>query len=147
MEQPTSGSSLQIKALSFQNQSCGFSYHGKTESSCHRWFSLPMIAEPTVLVLEGEDLALKWDAGGWMFHSLGGSFGSSPCSALNLFIFLLRLDRRNFGPRMMHASDLCPILPLRTWWWYSRCWPPDASSLTGGRPSYKILYSIYCVIS
>ena len=46
-----------------------------------------------------------------MFYSLGGSFGLSPCSALNLFIFLLRLGGRNFGPRMMHASDLCPILP------------------------------------
>ena len=27
------------------------------------------------------------------------------------FIFLLRLGGRNFGPRMMQASDLCPILP------------------------------------
>ena len=45
-----------------------------------------------------------------MLHSLSGSFGSSPCSALNLFIFLLRLGGRNFGPRMIHASDLCPIL-------------------------------------
>ena len=46
-----------------------------------------------------------------MFHSIGGSFGYSPCSALNLFIFLLRLGGRNFGPRMMHASYLCPIIP------------------------------------
>ena len=46
-----------------------------------------------------------------MFHSIGGSFGYSPCSALNLFIFLLRIGGRNFGPRMMHASSLCPILP------------------------------------
>ena len=29
MEQPTSGRSLQIQDLSFYNQPCGFSYHGK----------------------------------------------------------------------------------------------------------------------
>ena len=74
-----------------------------------QWLSFPMISETTGLVLEGEDLDLRWASGGWLFHSLGDCFGSSPCSALNWLIFLLIIVGRNFGPRMMHASALCPI--------------------------------------
>ena len=46
-----------------------------------------------------------------MFHSLGGSIGSSPWSTFNWFIFLLRICGRNFVPRMIQASYLCPIIP------------------------------------
>ena len=70
-----------------------------------------MIAEITGLVLEGEELNLKRASGGWLLHYLGGSFGLSPWSELKRLIFLLRFGGRNFGPRMMHASALCPILP------------------------------------
>ena len=44
-------------------------------------------------------------------QSIGGSFGSSPWRELNWFIFLLRLVGRNFGPQMIQASALCPIIP------------------------------------
>ena len=75
------------------------------------WLSIPMIADITGLVLEGEVLDLKWADGVWLFHSISGSFGSSPWSALNLFIFILRLGGRNIGPHMIQGSYLCPILP------------------------------------
>ena len=75
------------------------------------WFSLPMISETKGLVLEGEVLDLKWASGGWLFHYIGGSYGSSPWSLLNWFIFILIIGGRNFGPRTMQASALCPILP------------------------------------
>ena len=74
------------------------------------WFLL-MIAVTTGLVFGGEVPYFKWAAGGWLLHHLGDSFGSSPWMTLNLFIFLLRLGGRNFGPRMMQAWALCPILP------------------------------------
>ena len=73
--------------------------------------SFPMIAEITGLVLEVEVLDLEWASGGCLLHSLGDYFGSSTWTALNWFIFLLILGGSNFGPWMMHASDLCPILP------------------------------------
>ena len=70
-----------------------------------------MIAEITGLVLEGEELNLKRASGGWLLHYLGGSFGLSPWSEVKSLIFLLIFGGRNFGPRMMHASDFCTILP------------------------------------
>ena len=75
------------------------------------WLSLPIIAETTGLVLGGHVLDFKWSAGGWMFHSIGGSFGYSPQRALNWLIFILILGWRNLGPHMMQASELCPTLP------------------------------------
>ena len=80
-------------------------------SSMACWLITPMISETTGLVLEWEVLYLKWAAGGWMLHSLGSSFGSSPWRALNWFVFLIRIGGRDFGPRMMQASALRPILP------------------------------------
>ena len=67
--------------------------------------------ETTGLVLGGKVLDLKWDSGGWLFHPIVGSFGSSPWRELNRFIVLLILGGRNLWPRMMQESDLCPILP------------------------------------
>ena len=46
-----------------------------------------------------------------MLHFLGGSFGSSPLRALNLFIFLLRLVGGNFGPWMIQASYFFLFIP------------------------------------
>ena len=58
--------------------------------------------------LEGDVLDSKWSFGGWLFHYLGGLFVSSPWSALNWFVFLLRLGGRNFVPRTttIRSSDL-----------------------------------------
>ena len=53
---------------------------------------------------------LKWDYGGWLIHYIGGSFGSSLWRDLKWFIFI-RIGGMNFGPRMMQASALCPIIP------------------------------------
>ena len=46
-----------------------------------------------------------------MFHSIGGSVGSSTLRALNWFIFFLRLGGRNLGPWMVQEYALFPILP------------------------------------
>ena len=75
------------------------------------WFSLTMIAETTGLVLGGRLRYLKWTSGGWLFHYLGGSVGSSQWSELNWLIFILRMGGRKLLPRMIHESALCPILP------------------------------------
>ena len=74
------------------------------------WSSLPMIAKTIEMVLGGDVLYLKWAAGGWLFQSLGGSFGSSPLSVLNWFIFIIIIGGRRLCPRMMQAPALCPIL-------------------------------------
>ena len=47
----------------------------------------------------------------WMFHSISGSVGSSPWSAWDWFTFLLIIDGRKLGTEIMHASELCLILP------------------------------------
>ena len=46
----------------------------------------------------GEVLDLKWAYVGCLFRYLGGSVGSSPWRALNLFIFLIILGGANLGP-------------------------------------------------
>ena len=45
-----------------------------------------------------------------MLHLLGGPVDSSPCRALNWFIFLLRHSGSKSGTQMMQESDLCPII-------------------------------------
>ena len=65
--------------------------------------NFPLIAEITGLSLEGDVLNLNWDAGVWLLHSLGGSFGSSQWSVLNWFIFLQRIG----GTKIWTADDAC----------------------------------------
>ena len=93
----------------FEWDSNGYSEGLTLEStlSMELWFSLQIIAENTGLLLGGDVLDLKWAAGGWLFNCLGGSGGSSPWWALNLFVFILILGGSNLGPYMMQESALC----------------------------------------
>ena len=38
------------------------------------------------------------------------------------------------------------IIPFRTWWRSYVCWTPYSLNFTGGCPSFKTLYSLYCVV-
>ena len=61
------------------------------------WLSIPIIAETTGLVLGGEVLDLNWASVIWLFHSIVGSFGSSPWRELDLLLFLKILGESSYS--------------------------------------------------
>ena len=70
-----------------------------------------MMAETYVFSFGSELWYLKLTSGGWLLHSCGGSFGSSPWNSLNCLIFCLSIIGRKLGPRMIHEYALWPIIP------------------------------------